>query len=158
MQVLDRVIGWFNDAIQRYSADAIHDSTGLGNVVNDYVDVRARGFTMTGEKRDAMLTEYVNGVEKGRVKAPRIKTAHLAHKYAQVGDLYSRSQEFHLPDEVCSFALAYKLMGRSGKPAGPVTIVRDNEPTPMEKEFTHPEALVSVTVRSEEPGSFSLLV
>lgn len=76
-----QMIGWFNDAIKRYSADAIHDSTGLGNVVSDYVDIRARGFTMTGEKRDAMLSEYVNAVEKGMVSAPRVKTAYLAHKY-----------------------------------------------------------------------------
>jgi hypothetical protein len=154
-----QMIGWFNDAIKRYGADAIHDSTGLGNVVNDYVDVRARGFTMTGEKRDAMLTEYVNAVEKGALKAPRVKSAYLAHKYAQVGDLYSRSQEFHLPDEVCSFALAYKVMGRGTATAGPITVRRDNTPTRLEREFAHPESYsVQVEVKTEEPDGFSLLV
>lgn len=153
-----QMIGWFNDAIQRYSADAIHDSTGLGNVVNDYVDVRARGFTMTGEKRDAMLTEYVNGVEKGMVKAPRIQTAYLAHKYAQVGDLYSRSQQFHLPDEVCSFALAYKVMARGSVIAPAVTVMRDNEPSELEKMFS-PSAQFEVTTKTEDPASgVSLLV
>jgi hypothetical protein len=152
-----QMIGWFNDAIQRYSADAIHDGTGLGNVVNDYVDVRARSFLMTGEKRDAMLSEYVNAVEKGRLKAPRIKTAYLAHKYAQVGDLYSRSQEFHLPDEVCSFALAFRVMGRGGRAAGPVTVTRDNEPSQMDKLFS-PTAALEVYVKDEEPSGFSLLV
>lgn len=151
-----QMIGWFNDAIKRYDASAIHDSTGLGNVVNDYVDVRARGFTMTGEKRDAMLTEYVNGVEKGRLRAPRIQTAYLAHKYAQVGDLYSRSQEFHLPDEVCSFALAYKVMGRNTRPAGPITIPRSTEPTEFEKVFSPHQT--EVYVKDEEPDGFSLLV
>ena len=73
-----QMIGWFNKAIQEYSASAIHDGTGLGNVVNDYVDVRARSFLMTGEKRDAMLSEYVNAVEKGMVSAPReIGRAHV---------------------------------------------------------------------------------
>lgn len=76
-----QMIGWFNDVIRRYNASAIHDGTGLGNVVNDYVDVRARSFIMTGEKRANMLSEYVNAVEKGAMIAPRIKTAHLAHKY-----------------------------------------------------------------------------
>lgn len=153
-----QMIGWFNDAIKRYGADAIHDSTGLGNVVNDYVDVRARGFTMTGEKRDAMLTEYVNAVEKGVLKAPRVKSAYLAHKYCQVGDLYSRSQEFHLPDEVCSFALAYKVMGRGTATAGPITVKRDNTPTEIERQFAHPESYsVNVEVKSEDTG-LTLLV
>lgn len=153
-----QMIGWFNDAIQRYGADAIHDGTGLGNVVNDYVDVRARSFLMTGEKRNAMLTEYVNGVEKGMVKAPRIKTAYLAHKYCQVGDLYSRSQEFHLPDEVCSFALAYKVMARGSVTAPAVTVVRDNEPSELEKMFS-PSAQFEVTAKTEDPASgVSLLV
>lgn len=152
-----QMIGWFNDAIQRYGADAIHDGTGLGNVVNDYVDVRARAFLMTGEKRDAMLTEYVNGVEKGMLKAPRVKTAYLAHKYAQVGDLYSRSQEFHLPDEVCSFALAYKVMARGAVIAPAVTVIRDDEPSELEKMFS-PSAQFEVAVKTEDPASgFSLL-
>jgi len=151
-----QMIGWFNDAIQRYGADAIHDGTGLGNVVNDYVDVRARGFTMTGEKRAALLTEYVNGVEKGRLKAPRIKSAYQAHLYCQVGDLYKTGQEYHLPDEVCSFALAYKLMNRGGHPAGPITVTRDDEPSKLEQMFSPPQT--EVYVKDEEPSGFSLLV
>jgi hypothetical protein len=142
-----QMIGWFNDAIQRYSADAIHDGTGLGNVVNDYVDIRARSFLMTGANRANMLTEYVNAVEKGRLKAPRIKTAYLAHKYAQVGDLYSNSQAFHLPDEVCSFSLAFRTMNRGGKPAGPITVIRDNEPSELEKMFANPASLGEVYVK-----------
>jgi hypothetical protein len=152
-----QMIGWFNDAIQRYGADAIHDGTGLGNVVSDYVDVRARGFTMTGEKRAALLTEYVNAVEKGRLVAPRIKSAYLAHKYAQVGDLYSNSQAFHLPDDVSSFSLGFRLMARGGKPSGPITVMRDNEPSALDKVFS-PQAQVEVYIKDEEPSGFNLLV
>lgn len=154
-----QMIGWFNDAIKRFSADAIHDGTGLGNVVNDYVDVRARGFTMTGEKRANMLTEYVNAVEKGRLLAPRIKTMHLEHKYAQVGDLYSNAQAFHLPDTVSSSALAFRVMGRGGPAGGAVTVMRDNEPSELEKMFS-PTAHEQFSVHqvSQEPDGFSLLV
>ena len=151
-----QMIGWFNDAIQRYMADAIHDSTGLGNVVSDYVDVRARGFTMTGEKRAAMLTEYVNAVEKGRLRAPRIQTAYLAHKYAQVGDLYSNSQAFHLPDEVASFALAFRTLSRGGKATGPITVPRSQEPTELEKHFSPQND--EVYVKDELPSGVNLLV
>lgn len=75
------MIGWFNDAIERYNAEAIHDATGLGNVVNDYIDVRARKFIMTGEKRANMLTEYVGAVERGYFELPRIPSLYTAHKY-----------------------------------------------------------------------------
>lgn len=151
-----QMIGWFNDAIQRYDADAIHDGTGLGNVVNDYVDTRARSFMMTGANRANMLTEYVNAVEKGRVKSPRIKTAYLAHKYAQVGDLYSNSQAFHLPDEVCSFALAFKSMNRGGRAVGPVTVPRSQEPSKLEQMFSPPQS--EVYIKDEEPSALNLLV
>lgn len=158
-----QMIGWFNDAIELYGADAIHDATGLGNVVNDYVDVRARGFTMTGEKRDAMLTEYVNAVEKGAVVAPHyVRSAFTAHKYCQVGDLYSRSKEYHLPDEVCSFALAYKVMGRAFGAVGPINMRRSKEPSKLEQQFAHPDRLAGEVVdRTEEEQAkqaFSLLV
>jgi hypothetical protein len=152
-----QMIGWFNDAIRRYDADAIHDGTGLGNVVNDYVDTRARSFLMTGEKRAAMLTEYVNGLEKGRLKAPRVKTAYLAHLYAQVGDLYSSSKEYHLPDEVCSFSLAFKILSKAGRVAGPITVKRDSEPSRIERMFS--PAAAEVYIKDPEPeGAFNLLV
>lgn len=151
------MIGWFNDQIKDYNAAAIHDGTGLGNVVNDYVDVRARSFLMTGIKRDNMLSEYVNAVEKGRLKVPMIKSAYLAHKYCQVGDLYSRSQEFHLPDEVCSFALAWKVMGVSHGAVGPVVVKRDDSPTPLEKVF-EPYKTAEVTIKNDPTNTISLLV
>lgn len=152
-----QMIGWFNELIEEYRADPIHDRTGLGNVVADYVDVRSYGFMMTGEKRAAMLTEYVNAVEKGALVAPRVRTAYLAHKYCQVGDLYKTGQEYHLPDEVCSFALAWKLAGKSTGAVGPVSVPRDNAPTKLEQVF-EPHRVVEVVRISEEPGALSLLV
>jgi hypothetical protein len=153
-----QMIGWFNDAIQRYSASAIHDGTGLGNVVNDYVDTRARSFIMTGEKRANMLSEYVNAVEKGQMSAPRIKTAYFSHRYCQVGDLYKTGQEFHLPDEVCSFSLAFKVMGWSGKPVGPVDLPRDNTPSKLEQMFSPVNGEVYIKSDARDPDGISLMV
>jgi hypothetical protein len=153
-----QMIGWFNDVIQRYSATAIHDGTGLGNVVNDYVDTRARSFIMTGQNRNNMLSEYVNAVEKGAVIAPRIKSAHLAHKYCQVGDLYKSGQDFHLPDEVCSFSLAFKVMGWSGKPVGPVDLPRDKTPTKLEQMFSPNQGEVYIKGEVPDPNGISLMV
>lgn len=102
-----QMIGWFNQAIAKYGATASHDATGLGNVVNDYTDIRADAFSMTGDKRDAMLTEFVSAIENDEWRFPKIKSAYIAHKYAQVGDFYSRKEAYHLPDECCAFALMH---------------------------------------------------
>lgn len=123
------MIKMFNDATRIYQAAAIHDATGLGQVVMDLVDLRARGFMMVGAKRSDMLTEYVAAVENDRLRCPKIPSAYRAHKYAQVGDLYNAGKEFHLPDEVCSFGLAFKH-ARKHAPGGlPIVLKRDNSPT-----------------------------
>jgi hypothetical protein len=106
------MVGYFNILQRRYRAEGIHDATGLGGVVADYLEDRVRNFLMTGQKRDDMLSEYVSAVERKWVRASRIQSIYTAHKYVSTDDLYSRSKEFHLPDEVCSSALAWKLVSR----------------------------------------------
>lgn len=154
------MINWFNAAIQKYNAQAIHDSTGLGNVVSDYVDVRAQGFTMNGEKRDAMLTEYVNAVESDRFRFPQmLKSAYVAHKYCQVGDLYSRSQEYHLPDEVCSVALANRIINRGSPIAEPGLIPKIQDVNKFTKVFEPTTDVVgAVEVKGSKPGAINLMV
>lgn len=134
------MIKWFNEAIERYNAEAIHDATGLGNVVNDYIDVRARKFIMTGEKRANMLTEYVGAIERGYFQLPRIPSLYSAHKYCRTGDLYSGStKDYHLPDEVCSMALAWHAGKRYSGYAEAVTIPRGRySPGKYEKNFEFP--------------------
>lgn len=100
------MIKLFNERLKRYPGGAIHDGTGLGNVVNDYIDQRSRSFIMTGRARDDMLSEYVNAVEKESFRFPKIETAYSAHKYCSLEDLYGRGKDTHLPDEVCAAALA----------------------------------------------------
>ncbi len=104
------MIEHFNKLMKHYHAEGIHDATGLGGVVADYLDSRARGFLMTGANRDNMLSEYISAVENGRWRVPRIQSFYKAHLYCSVEDIYSRGKEFHLPDEVCSMALANKLV------------------------------------------------
>ena len=129
------MIKMFNTAMNRYNAQGEYDRTGLGNVVKDYIDVRAHGFHMAGEARSAMLSEYVNGLERGHMRFPKVATAYIAHKYAQVGDLYSSSQMYHLPDEVCALALAYYRICRSVPAANPIMIGKTPEPNRYQKVF-----------------------
>jgi hypothetical protein len=120
------MIGRFNTLMKRYKAEAIHDATGLGAVVSDLIDGRARNFLMTGEKRDKMLSEYVAAVENDYVRASRIDSLYTATKYVSTDDLYSRSKEFHLPDEVCSAALAWKLVSRRYPSVAPYAPAKAN--------------------------------
>jgi hypothetical protein len=114
------MIEHYNRLMKKYYAEAIHDATGLGNVVSDYLDTRARGFQMTGEKRDKMLSEYINAVENDKIRAPRTNDFYKMHLYCSVEQIYSRGKEFHLPDEVCSMALGWHLISRRVVAADPV--------------------------------------
>ena len=106
-----KMIGVFNMLQNRYNAaEGIHDSTGLGRVVSDLLENRVRNFVMAGRDRDNMLSEYVAAVERGQIRAPRMQTMYKEHLYCAVEDLYARGKEFHLPDSVCSAALAWKLV------------------------------------------------
>lgn len=148
------MIKMFNDAMQRYNAAGEYDRTGLGNVVTDYLDARAHGFFMVGEKRSSMLSEYVNAVEQvGTFKFPKLPTAYIAHKYAQVGDLYSNKQEYHLPDEVCALALAYYRYRRNAPAVAPVVVSKTGEPNRYEKMFKTP---VDREADSNEAGALDV--
>lgn len=104
------MVGIFNKLAKEYHAEMIHDGTGLGSVVADLIDGRAWDFLMTGKQRDDMLSEYVAAVENDQVRAPKISTLYTRTKYCTVEDLYARGEKYHLPDEVCSSALAWKLV------------------------------------------------
>ena len=158
------MIGMFNEAIQKYNAQAIHDSTGLGNVVGDYLDSRARGFTMTGEKRAAMLSRYVSAVERGDFLLPKIPTAYLAHKYARYGDLYENTKDYHLPDEVCALALANYHAHKNGLAVAPAEVPKTKEPNKYERVFeSHAQestydVLGGVKIKTDDTDAISLLV
>lgn len=102
----------FNDLQKKYRAEGIHDATGLGDVVSSMLEGdNIWDFKMTGAQRDDMLSEWVAALERGKAKGPRIESIYKAHKYASVEDLFSRAKEFHLPDEVCAAALAWRVVG-----------------------------------------------
>ena len=131
------MIGWFNDAIEKYQAEAIHDATGLGNVVNDYIDTRARKFIMSGQKRYDMLSEYVGAIERGYFQMPRIPSLYSSHKYCRTGDLYSgATKDYHLPDEVCSLALAWHAGKTYSGMGDPITVRKDGSLTRREAQFS----------------------
>lgn len=100
----EKQIKWFNSRRQ-----AVHDGTGVGDVVNDNLTVRAQAFIMVGRARSDMLSNYINAIEDGAIVAPDIEFMHNEHKYASVDDVYGRG---HLPDTICAGALAWSRRKR----------------------------------------------
>jgi len=129
------MIGVFNRLMQAYNAEGIHDATGLGAVVADYIDRRARGFIMAGRVRDDMLSEYVSSIENGKWQAPKIREFYLAHLYCSTEQLFNRGKEFHLPDEVCSMALVWRQISKRAIPAHPIVIPGVHDATWIETEM-----------------------
>jgi hypothetical protein len=122
------MVGWYNEWLNEYQCGkAIHDGTGIGNVINDYIDRRSRPFLMTGRQRNEMLTEYIAAVERGLVESPRITSTYTNHKLASFESIYNIGVDVHLPDDICTFALAWKATGRKAKFVVPIGLPRLTE-------------------------------
>jgi len=93
----------FNDRVLLYPGKAAHDATGIGNVVADYLTVKAKDVLMVGRNRSDMLSEYIAAIENGRFRAPRIDFMYSEHKYASRDDVYGSG---HLPDSIAAGCLA----------------------------------------------------
>jgi hypothetical protein len=98
----------FEHRIQRYGGEAFHDQTGLGDVVAGYLSTPAEGVILAGHTRADLISNYVNLVEKNGIVAPMIVSVYREHLYASLADLYGSG---HLPDSICSLALATKGVG-----------------------------------------------
>jgi hypothetical protein len=87
----------------RYRGLAAHDSTGLGDVVDDLLTTEAEGVKLVGRARADLLSDYIKAIENGELEAPRIEHPYGEHKYATLNDIYGSG---HLPDSICAGALA----------------------------------------------------
>jgi len=110
--------------LARYGGQAVHDGTGLGDVVASYLENDAEPFTMAGRARADLLSEYIAGIEDGGLEAPLIRFMEGEHKYASVDDVYGSG---HCPDSVVAGALAWRAA--FGQPRKP-------RPAVVHKEFT----------------------
>lgn len=123
----------FVDRVTRYGGWARHDGTGIGDVVNGYlpgewlvntdkdgkrIEPRVEGLKLQGNVRSGLFTEYVNGIEQGELRAPRIAFMYREHLYCRVQDLHQTGG--HPPDTVVSGAMAYRAGLRMPKWTGAV--------------------------------------
>lgn len=97
----------FNAQVKRYPGPAAHDATGMGVVIKDSLASEADidHFTMVGKPRQELFSNYIAGVERGEVVAPRIAHTYQNHKFVKNNDLYGSG---HPPDSIVAAAMAYR--------------------------------------------------
>lgn len=136
------MISYFKRLQRAYEADGTHDSLGIGNVINDFLDESISAAKMTGETKSVWLTEHVVAVENRQWNYPNIKTLFKDIFYCRTGDLYKKGgpERFHTPDGVIMTALLHHQASRYVRPVAPVEVKKGKEMTPMEKQFSHPDA------------------
>lgn len=114
---------------QRYGGKMIHDKTGIGNVIEDWMKEEMsptltedmKGLVMAaGRERHNLFSEYIAAIENDCIRSPRIEYSYNEHKYVTVDDLYGRG---HPPDSVVSGALPWTMRKHKiivGLPSGGV--------------------------------------
>ncbi len=104
----DAMIARFDERIRRFGGSALHDGTGVGDVVADQLQTSAQAFLMVGRERANLLSEYIAAIERGEIEAPFIRFMESEHRLASVDDVYGSG---HLPDSISAGALAYRAAG-----------------------------------------------
>ena len=134
----------FNAVLGRYQAVSAHDGTGIGNVVNDVIDVidvndeRAHKFVMLGRARTQLLVEYITAVERGVYRLPANTPAFAAHKGTTVEEVYAPGKwNSHLSADVAAFALAHTAAARQAPPAAGEGVPRTAYVSRSQRELTY---------------------
>jgi hypothetical protein len=107
-QPWQKVIDHFNERVDRYPGRAIHDATGIGDVVDAYLtgQKKATPFIITGASRAKLFLDYEKSVEDGSIQLPRFESLMGIHRSVQREDLYGSE---HPPDELVALALACQV-------------------------------------------------
>lgn len=105
------IIAQYNNRVEAYGGDAMHDATGIGDVVGDYLTIPSEGFDFNRKKdRAEMFSSYVAAVEAGELVYPLIEPLYDAHKFLVVDDLYFSG---HPDDAIVAASLAQKARDES---------------------------------------------
>lgn len=108
------MIGRYNAQAKKYKGYACHDATGLGTVVEDYLEVETESFTMTGLARTNLFSAYIVAIEDQEVLAPKIVYMYREHKTVTTEDLYRSGPTRHPPDSVVAGAMAWRAATGGG--------------------------------------------
>jgi hypothetical protein len=119
------IIAIANRRLVEYGGVLVHDSTGIGNVISDFLthDKKlTRDVSMVGSRRVEMFNDYIAAVEQRSFKSCMIDYAHSEHKYLTLDDLFGRG---HPPDSVVADALAWAGRGVRRRAVAPGNIERE---------------------------------
>jgi hypothetical protein len=100
------MIAKFDKRMEMYPGNGIHDRTGIGDVVDDYLEDDAYGVVMVGNKRKSLFTHYIGAIEGGKIEGPYIEKLFDEHRYASYEDIYGSG---HPPDSFVAMALCWDL-------------------------------------------------
>lgn len=98
----------FDERVRRYPGPGVYDATGMGSVVEDYVEVDAEPFEFVGKGRTELLSRYLAALEYARLVCPRIAYAFAEHKFATVEHVYGAVK--HLPDTIAGHACMWRAV------------------------------------------------
>lgn len=105
-----------------------HDATGVGGVVEDYLEYEQGGWqpepvTLVGQTRSDIFTDYIAGIENDALRYPMIGFAYDQHRYCTLDDLFRTGHQFHAPDSFVAGAMAWFCRSSTGPvgTAGPAT-------------------------------------
>jgi hypothetical protein len=120
------------DRLARYGGHLVHDSTGIGNVVDDLINYdRAliTSFRMVGRDREILFNDYIVAHENNELVSPRIEFAYGEHKYCTRDDLFGNG---HPPDSVVAGALAWSARNKQMNYANSfLSVTRSSSPWSM---------------------------
>lgn len=119
-----------------YGGQVVSDSTGIGNVISDYIEFPKGAvkqdlteINFAGRVRSEMVTEVVQAVENGDLLAPRVKSMYDEFRFVTPADLYNVGSTAHLPDTISSTAMAWLVRKKTiRRPTQVVSITREISP------------------------------
>lgn len=126
----------FDEVLERYMAVSANDATGIGNVVNDYIEGTSNKVKMIGQERTRLLNEYIVAVEQGVYLLPRNTPAYVMHKATTVDDVYAAAKwDAHVPDDVVAFAMAHRAAERQAPSASATGVAHTDAPPTQFRDF-----------------------
>jgi len=80
-----------------------HDGTGLGDVVQDYLETSANPFIMVGRDRTELLSRAIVWIQNGKIRFPMIRYLYNELKFSTMDNVFGGG---HLSDALAAIALA----------------------------------------------------
>lgn len=102
------MIGAHNKRVEEYGGASAHDVTGIGGVIEDFLEVDSFGFDFSNRRhRTDLLWNYIAAIEQGdQMEYPFIEWAYEEHLFCTNEDLYKPGSG-HLPDTLAAGALSW---------------------------------------------------